>query len=267
MVSNLTTPCYIFADDTNIPSVNMHQYQSDSLQMDLDTINSWCSEWLLFLNIKKCHVLHFGNKNQLSNKSKYNINGQVLEEVIVEKDLGVYVTSDLNWDKQVSHVCSKANFWFKMISKCFVFKSKDLIRKLYITLIRPKLEYANAIWSPTSKKPISMLEKVQKRCTKVGPLRNLTYTERLKELCLTTLEIRRRRGDLISMFRYFKGFDKINFVNPPKILVSRTRGHKFKLEKENINHCARQNFLFNRATNEWNSFPKFVVEVNAVVEF
>jgi hypothetical protein len=51
----------------------------------------------------------------VSNKRKYNINGQVLEEVIVEKDFGVYVTSDLNWDKQVSHVCSKANFWFKMI--------------------------------------------------------------------------------------------------------------------------------------------------------
>jgi hypothetical protein len=44
LVSNLTTPCYIFADDTKIPSVNIHQYQSDSLQIDLDAINSWCFE-------------------------------------------------------------------------------------------------------------------------------------------------------------------------------------------------------------------------------
>ena len=76
----------------------------------------------------KCHVLHFGNKIQLSNKRKYYINGQILEETSFV--LGVFVTPELNWDKQVSSVCSKANVWCKIISKCFIFKSRDLIRKL-----------------------------------------------------------------------------------------------------------------------------------------
>ena len=57
----ISTPSYIFADDAKI-----QQYQGDVLQNDLDIINDWCSEWLLFLNIIKCHVLHFGNKIQLS---------------------------------------------------------------------------------------------------------------------------------------------------------------------------------------------------------
>jgi len=186
---------------------------------------------------------------------------------VVEKDLGVFVSSDLNWDKQVSQVCSSADFWFKMISKCFVFKTKDLIRQLYTTLIRPKLEYANVIWYPSSKKHVLMLEKVQRRCTKIGPLRGLPYTKRLEELCLTTLEVRRIRGDLISMFRYFKGFDKINFLNSPKLSSSRTRGHIFKLEKESIAQTLRRKFLFSRATNEWNSLPKNVINSNTVVEF
>jgi len=47
-----------------------------------------------------------------------------------EKDLVVFVTPEFNWDKQVSSVCSKANVWCKIISKCFIFKSRDLIRKL-----------------------------------------------------------------------------------------------------------------------------------------
>jgi hypothetical protein len=126
------------------------------LQLDLDIIHHWCLEWLLFLNVQKCHVLHFGNKEQLLNKFNYNINGQYLNESVVEKDLGVFVSSDLNWDKQVSQVCSS-----------------DLIRKLYTTLIRPKLEYANVIWFPSAKKHVLMLEKVQRRCTKIGPLRGL----------------------------------------------------------------------------------------------
>jgi len=46
---------------------------------------------LLFLNTKKCKVLHFGNKTQLSDRFKY------LEETIIEKDLGVYISYDLNW--------------------------------------------------------------------------------------------------------------------------------------------------------------------------
>ena len=39
LVSKLSTPCHIFADDTKIPSVNILQYQSDVLQTDLDIID------------------------------------------------------------------------------------------------------------------------------------------------------------------------------------------------------------------------------------
>ena len=119
---------------------------------------------------------------------------------------------------------------------------------------------------PITKK-IAMLEKVQRRCTKVGPLRHLPYLERLKELCLRTLEIRRKRGDLISMFRYFAGIDSINFINPPKLCVSKTKGHKCKLEKESITHSTRRNILFHRSLNDWNLLPKNVIEANAVAEF
>ena len=75
-----------------------------------------------------------------------------------------------------------------------------------------------------------MFEKVvQRRCSKVGPLRGLPYIKRLEKLSLTTLEVRRIRGDLISMFRYSKGFDRINFnfLYPPKLSSSGTRGHIF----------------------------------------
>ena len=39
---------------------------------------------------------------------------------------------------------------------------------------------------------------------------SLEYQERLKELNLTTLALRRRRGDLIQIYKIFKKIDDIN---------------------------------------------------------
>jgi len=86
------------------------------LQVDLDIINTWFSDWLLCLNTKKCKVLHYGNKTQSSDKFKDNINGQNLEETITENDLGVYFSHDFNWDNKESQICSKSNFWSQNVS-------------------------------------------------------------------------------------------------------------------------------------------------------
>ena len=49
---------------------------------------------------------------------------------------------------------------------------------------------------------IEVIEKIQKRATKlVIQLKNLPYTERLKELDLHTLKYRRIRGDMIEIFK------------------------------------------------------------------
>ena len=39
--------------------------------------------------------------------------------------------------------------------------------------------------------------------------KSLSYTDRLQKFGLTTLETRRLRGDLIEVFKMFKGFDNI----------------------------------------------------------
>ena len=56
-----------------------------------------------------------------------------------------------------------------------------------------------------------MLEKVQARATKLIPtLKDLPYQDWISRLNLTTLEDRRRRGDLIGTYRVMHQIDKIN---------------------------------------------------------
>ena len=67
-----------------------------------------------------------------------------------------------------------------------------------------------------------MLEKVQRRTTKLIPgLRDLSYEEILKECGLTTLEIRRLRGDQIEVFKILNGHENIDPIDIFKIKTGR----------------------------------------------
>ena len=67
-----------------------------------------------------------------------------------------------------------------------VIKFLDLL--LYKAIVRPHLEYCIQAWRPYHKKDVDMLERIQRRATKIIPeLRDLSYEERLKECGLTTL--------------------------------------------------------------------------------
>ena len=62
-----------------------------------------------------------------------------------------------------------------------------------------------------SKSDVKKLDGIQKRATKmVIELRAMEYEERLEILGLTTLETRRKRGDLIQIFKIFKGIEKVD---------------------------------------------------------
>jgi len=80
--------------------------------------------------------------------------------------------------------------------------------------VRPKLEYCIQTWRPYLKQDIDLLEKVQKKATHLMIIeKGLSCEGRLKKLGITTLDMRRLHGDLIEVFKIFKGFDEINHTD------------------------------------------------------
>ena len=78
---------------------------------------------------------------------------------------------------------------------------------LYKSLIRPILEYGNAVWCPYKAKDIDLIEDVQRYYTKrIIGMYDLSYEERLQALKLPSLCYRRVRGDMIEVFKITHNF-------------------------------------------------------------
>ena len=117
-------------------------------------------------NATKCKVMHLGSKNA---KHDYEMkeNGTLvkLETSDCEKDLGVYVDKELKFSKHAEMASNKANRIMGMIKCSFTCIDKEMFICLFKSLVRPHLEYSNAVWSPWYKKDVQIIENVQKRAS------------------------------------------------------------------------------------------------------
>ena len=164
-------------------------------------------------NFGKCKCIHTGPGNTGMN---YEMGGSILSKTVKEKDLGVSMNPNMKVSEQCRIAASKGNQILGMIRRNITYKEKSLIVPLYKAIVRPHLEYCIQAWSPYLRKYIDMLEKIQRRATKLIPgLRDLTYEERLKECGLTTLETRRLRGGgQIEVFKILNGYENIERKRP-----------------------------------------------------
>ena len=193
-------------------------------------------------NVDKCKVMHLGRGNP---GGSYVMNGGSLGAVQEERDLGVRITSDLKASAHCAYVCSRANRVLGMIARTVVYRSSDVLTKLYKSLVRPHLEYCVSAWSPHYVKDRERLERVQHRFTRMVPgLKGLDYGTRLERLNLMTLEERRNRSDLVELFTIFKGLSAIprnSFFHADN--SEKTRGHSRKLAEERFRLDVRKHFF------------------------
>ena len=271
LLDNISSSGLMFADDTKLFRQIRSREDALLLQSDIAKLEEWSNTWQLHFNADKCHVLTLGRFENIRHAHRYTICYNEMDHVFNEKDLGVTIDAELKFEEHISRKVRIANAIVGQIRRSFSYLDCDTFRRIYTAFVRPHLEYGQAVWSPHLLRNINMLENVQVRATKlVDGLSHMEYSDRLKRLNLPTLAFRRRRGDMIEMYKHFNTYDKstISSTFHPRERLSRQ--HNFQLRPPKSKDGTRglqTNSFYHRVATTWNNLPNEVVESENVNTF
>src|SRR6266536_1931380 len=249
------------ADDTKIFGNVGTTEDIERLKRSLHSLFTWSVDWQMLFNLEKCKVIHMetGNVN-----TEYFMDGVKIQAVEDEKDLGVIINKDLKVSKQCIKAAKMGNKILGMINRSFEDKSKSTILRLYKSLVRPHLDYCSQAWNPYLIKDIKMLERVQRRATKmIKECKGMSYEDRLKKTGLTTLETRRIRADLIEVYKIVNSIDKID-RELFQWKVGKTRGNSLKMFKKRFRINIGKYGFSNRVIDNWNKLNNDIVTAKSL---
>ena len=250
--------CHLFADDAKLSRKIRSVRDCIHLQLALIIVWRWSNSWQLSLSISKCIILHLGRANP---HFSYRLSDTPLSSQQYVRDLGVTVSTDRSYHKHIESIVSAATKKFYMISRCFHSRDISVLRQIFISFIRPSLEYGSNIWSPWSDSEIEYLEKIQERFTALAYRNTIPpYAQRLRDFNLPSLRARRTALDLVMYY---------------KIITAKTRLDPRDLFTMNIRPSRRSNSLalvmpichtsaylhsfVVRSIHAWNSLPDTTV--------
>jgi hypothetical protein len=254
------TSVKLFADDLKLYSIYKNDDVTLNLQQSVDLLVHWSNMWQLKINLNKCHVLPIrnSNKSKSSTQRSYLLDGFCLSTVSFISDLGITIDSNLSFKSHISTIITKALQRVGVFFRGFSSRRLDIVRKTFITYIRPLLEYNSNVWNPSQKYLIDKIERVQRQFTKRIPsISNLSYLERLRVLRLEPLELRRLHFDLIHYYKIFNNLTSINqseyfmFHHPSSIT---RKSEPFLIKPLNKPNYLLTSFFY-RSIDCWNSLP------------
>ena len=184
-------------------------------------------------------------------------------------DLGVRVDTTLRFHEHVREVANKASGLASNLLRSTCNRDPDFMRQLFISHVRPILEYCSCLWNTGYRGDLRLLESVQRSWTKkIYGFEELPYSERLSRLDLFSVRGRLLRYDLIKVWKIFAGESPISpldlFTMAPNV---GTRGHRYKISHERCRLSCRANFFSVRVVSLWNSLPESAVTCQTVESF
>ena len=176
----------LFADDSLFYMVsNLHNTNKDVLDRDLIRIDTWSKQWLVTFSIQKTCDMLLSLRPTATVPMPLSFSGANLESVSVHKHLGLTFSSDLKWNNHVDDINARADKRLCQLEALRFKLNRKTLEILYISYIRPIVEYSDVAFANISDGDNTRLERIQKRAGKTvsGAINKNEMNRALGHLC------------------------------------------------------------------------------------
>ena len=189
------------------------------LQSNLDVFVQWCTINKMQLNPEKCQVLSFFRNQRIH--YNYTIGDVILDSVETKRDLGVIFDRQFTFKPHIDYVIDSANKSLGYLLRLGRnIQSIKVLRFIFFSIVRSRLEDACVIWAPDKKKLINALERVQKRFAKYlefrltgsYPIRGIENEYLYSKFNLQSLSNRRKVQRVLYFLKIVRGTVDSSFL-------------------------------------------------------
>jgi hypothetical protein len=206
IVLDINSYIRLFADDTSLYIiVDNPLHAAVTLNSDLKKITEWANGWLVDFNPSKTESVIISRKVNKPIHPPLTMNGVQINEVTSHKHLGVTFSNDGNWHSHIQNITKKA--WqriYIMRSLKFILDRKSL-ETIYLSFIRPLLEYSDVVWDNITQQDEFELEKIQLEACRIitGTTKLVSISNLYEDTCIQPLKVRRYKHKQILLYKMF----------------------------------------------------------------
>ena len=195
----------LFADDSILHmEFDDSRMAANQLNEDLNNMAAWAKQWLVKFSPEKTKTMCISLKtNSTATDFPLLYNNVMLEEVNEHKHLGIILNDKLKWSDHINSVIES----IKKLTDVFRHLKYKLDRKtlesIYLTFVRPKLEYGSILFDDCTEQDKIRLENVQLNFARTisGAKKGTSHEAIYKKTTLPKLDERRKKQQLKFIHR------------------------------------------------------------------
>ena len=243
------------AQPSSFARFRSRQTLSSTINSDLDSIENWGRTNLVKFNASKTSLLPVSLSTTASNLFIHFANEAIVPSQTINI-LGINISRDLSWKYHITRLAKTACQKLAVLYRCKSFFTSHQLLKLYVSMIRPSLEYCSHIWGGSTH--VSLLDRVESKALRLIGDPSITS-------CIDPLSLRRKVSSLSLFYRYYHGHcsqELAGCVPPPLLRPRRTRqsasAHRFSVQLENSRIGRVGDCFFPTTSALWNALPSHV---------